>query len=261
MRLLYFLGAFSFAFSVAHAQCAGTGAAEVIIPQIVDGGGWVTTIALTNLNPTSATTGLALFQETGGGATQPWNLNFQEMTSAQVLALTLSGGSTVFLHSPGTAPKATVGWGYFTVGGCGGGGVLGGYAIFTERVAGRPDQEGTAEAALAASRILVPFDDTNGAVTSMAIANTGSPAIISVGLRTSDGTVSQLPAITLPNGGHLSFAFPAQFPVSAGQAGLAEFYSASGSFSIIALRFSPGGAFTATPVYSATGPPIIASAQ
>jgi hypothetical protein len=228
------------------------------IPQIVDGGPWFTTISVTNTSSTQETVSLVFFQESGGGATLPWNLNFVEMTSTQVQSLVLPGGTTLFLHTPGTAQNATIGWGQLFE--ADGAGAVVAYAIFTQRVPGRTDQEGTAPAAPAASRILVPFDNTNGAATSMAIANTtASSESINVGIRTSSGT-SQPSPITLPAQGHTSFSFSTQFPATAGQSGLAEFYSPSGSFSILALKFN-SGAFTTAPVYAESGLPIIASSE
>jgi hypothetical protein len=56
---------------------------------------------------------------------------------------------------------------------------------------------------------------------------------------------------------------PAQFPATALQSGLAEFYStkpsSSATFSIIALRANPTGGFTSLKAYNETGPPIIAT--
>ena len=258
-RLLSLLAAFLVASSLARAQCSTGGATESIIPQIVNGGAWVTTIVLTNIGSGPGGAGLSLFQETGGGATEPWSLDFVEMTSAQAQALTLPAGSTVFLHTLGSAPATTVGYAQFGAANCRGGVVVG-YAIFTQRIPDRLDQDGTCPAAGAGfvSRILVPFDNTNGAITGIAIVNpyTSPGESISVGIRTSAGAVVQLPSITLPFLGHTSFAFPTQFPATAGQRGLAEFYSASGSISILALRFN-SSAFTTVPVYSVFGPPII----
>lgn len=164
----------------------------------------------------------------------------------------------MFLHSLGTAATTTIGWGRLSETDASAPVVA--YAIFTQRVPGRTDQDGTASAAAAVSRILVPFDNTGVAVTTMAIANTTSASeTISVGIRTASAT-TQPSAITLPADGHASFAFPTQFTATAGQSGLAEFYSSSGSFSILALRFN-SGAFTTAPVYSGSGPPIIASSS
>ena len=247
-RRYFLLAAFLFAFSFAHAQTT------LIIPQIVDGGAWLTTIALTNTSANQTVVSLSFFQETGSGATMPWSLAFAEMNSAQAQAVVLRGGSTLLLHTVGNAPVATVGWGQLSETDSSAPVVA--YAIFTQRVAGRSDQDGTAPAAAAGSRILVPFNNTNGSVTSIAIANPGSTnESIFVGIRTPFST-TQPAAITLYPQGHTSFDFPTMFPVTATQSGLAEFYSTSGSFSILALTFN-SGAFTTAPTYHVTGPPII----
>ena len=68
-------------------------------------------------------------------------------------------------------------------------------------------------------------------------------------------TTGALP--TLPAFGHAAFVLPQQFAGLNGQTGLAEFYSATGSFSIIALRFNSTLSSTAAPVYFQSGPPVI----
>ena len=239
---------FLFAFSVAQAQTS-------LIPQIVDGGPWLTTIALTNTSANPVAVGLTFFQENGGstpGATLPWNLAFVEMASAQ--SLVLQPGTTLFLHTLGTALAPSIGWGQLSE--LDGAKAVVAYAIFTQSVVGRSDQDGTAPAAPPVSRILVPFNNTNGAVTSLAIANpTSSNISISVGIRTPFAT-TQVASLSLPPQGHMSFDLPTQFTGTAHQTGLVEFYSASGTFSILALEFN-SGAFTTAPVYSVTGPPLI----
>lgn len=247
---------FSFGFSVVHAQVSVTPSLVSTTPQIVDGGPWVTTMALTNTSANATEVTLNFYQETGGGATQPWLLDFVEVTSAQPQAVSLPAGSTLFLHTLGTAAATTVGWGQVSWSPTTLPSVIDAYAIFTQRIPGRPDEEGTAEAIPVASRFLVPFDNTNGAVTSIAIASLSTNNnFISVGIRTRVCT-TQPAAITLPPLGHTSFAFPTQFPGTAGQTGLAEFYGSSTAISIIGLRFN-SGAFTTAPVYSVTGAPII----
>jgi len=247
-RLCFLAAVSSFVCSLAHSQTS-------IIPQIVDGGAWLTTIAVTNTGSSQEIVSLTFFQETGGGNTSSWNLAFQEGSAA---GLVLQPASTIFLHTFGTAATTTIGWGQLQE--LDAAGAVAAYAIFTQRVPGRSDQDGTAPAAAAVSRILVPFDNVNGAVTSMAVANaTASSETINVGIRIGSST-SQPSALMLPANGHASFTFPTQFTATAGQSGLAEFYAPSGSFSILALKFN-SGAFTTAPVYSVTGPPIIASSS
>ena len=134
------------------------------------------------------------------------------------------------------------------------------YVIFTLRVQGRQDQDGTAAASSGATRFLVPFDNTSNFVTSIAFVNQSSATeSIGAAFKTASGSVSQATLPSIPAGGHVAFLFPQQFPATAGQSGLAEFYSPSGVFSIIALRANPTGAFTAAPVYPQAGSPILVS--
>src|SRR5689334_22751051 len=75
-------------------------AQSLTIPHVVDGGGWQSTIVLTNTtaNPASAT--LIFHKETTGGHTQPWTPPFKETVSTS--GLSLAGGSSLFLHTAGT---------------------------------------------------------------------------------------------------------------------------------------------------------------
>jgi hypothetical protein len=178
---------------------------------------------------------------------------FLEVSSTTGLAL--SGGSTMYLHTPGTASSLSQGWAMVNANA----GIVA-YAIFTFRHPGRQDQDGTAIAAASSTRILVPFDNSSGLATSVGVVNpTGTSQSISVNFRTANGTVSQGSLPSVPPNGHMAFLLSQQFPAIAGQAGLAEFYNPSGSFSVLALRSNPTGAFTAAPVYFETGSPIISS--
>jgi hypothetical protein len=225
----------------------------LLIPQVVDGGGWQTVFVLTNRTANPASASLSFRIDTTAGATQAWTPPFLEVSSTTGLAL--SGGSTMYLHTPGTAANLSQGW---AVVNADAGIVV--YAIFTFRSPGRQDQDGTAIAAASSTRILVPFDNSSGLVTSVGVVNpTGTSQSISVNFRTANGTVSLGSLPSIPPNGHMAFTLPQQFPAIAGQSGLTEFYSTSGSFSILALRFNPTVAFTAAPVYFETGSPIISS--
>lgn len=229
----------------------GQSAQTLFIPQVVDGGGWQTVVVLTNRTANPASASLSFRIDTTAGATQAWTPPFLDVSSTTGLAL--SGGSTLYLHTPGTAASLSQGWAVVNADA----GIVA-YAIFTLRHTGRPDQDGTAIAAASSTRVLVPFDDSSGLVTSVGVVNpAGTSQSISVNFRTANGTVSQGSLPSIPSNGHMAFSLSQQFPAIAGQSGLAEFYSTSGSFSLLALRFNPTGAFTAAPVYFETGSPII----
>jgi hypothetical protein len=223
----------------------------LIIPQIADGGGWQTTLVLTNTSTAAATANLTFFQSTSGGGTMNWVPPFLETSTPQ--SVSVPAASTVFLHTPGTATTLSEGWVQVQAGSA-----IVAYAIFTQTVPGRTNQDGTALAATSTSRVLMPFDNANGFVTSMAITNpTSTGESITVGVQPVNGSAAQLSPITLPANGYLAFTLPQQFPSTLSQNGLLEFYSSTGSISLIALRFNPSGGFTASPVYAETGAPIL----
>jgi hypothetical protein len=232
----------------------GQSAQTLILPDVVDGGGWQSTIVLTNTTPNPASASLSFNMGTTGGNTQPWNPPFQEVSSTA--GLVLAGGSSMFLHTLGTAAVLSQGWGQLNAGA----GIMG-YVIFTNRIPGLPDQDATAPAVAATNDILVPYDDSNGFATGIAIVNPMStPQTISVGFRTTTGGVAlgTLPAV--PPMGYMAFALAQQFPVIAGHVGLAEFYSATGTLSLIALRFNPTNSSTAAPAFFQNGAPLIVTA-
>jgi len=221
----------------------GQSAQTLLIPQVVDGGGWQTAFVLTNRTANPASASLSFRVDTTAGATQAWTPPFLEVSSTTGLAL--SAGSTMYLHTPGTAASLSQGWAVVNADA----GIVA-YAIFTFRHPGRQDQDGTAIAAVSSTRILVPFDNSSGHVTSIGVVNpAGTSQSISVNFRIANGTVSQGSLPSIPPSGHMAFLLSQQFPAIAGQSGLAEFYSTSGSFSLLALRANQTGAFTAAPVY------------
>ena len=100
-KRLSFGAVFLLAVSLGHAQ-------TLVIPQIADGGGWQTTLVLTNTNTLATTASLSFFRESGGVSTQSWDLTFLEVSSTQNLPL--PSGGTLFLHTPGAASATTAGW-------------------------------------------------------------------------------------------------------------------------------------------------------
>ncbi len=243
-----------FPFLIAIVSCSPA-RAQTVIPQIVDGGGWQTTLVFINTSSNSAQVNVTFNQETGGGATALWAPPFIDATTTQ---FTLAPGETVIIHTAGTASTTTVGWALIQ-----GDASVGVYAIFAQSAPGLPNQDGTALASAASSRVLVPYDNTHGFVTAIAIANTGSTTVtINVGLKNTfaAGLVSPAPLpITLPPLGHVSFTMPQQFTPTSNQIGTAEFTTNGGSISVIALRFDPTGSFASAPAFAESGAAILSN--
>lgn len=226
----------------------GHEAQPLIVP---DGGGWQTTIAITNGEPAPGTVTLTFHSDTAGGGTQIWTPAFLETSSTT--SLLIPGGSTIYLHTRGTAASLTQGWAQLDAEK----GILA-YVIFTNRVPGKQDQDATAPAVAATNRILVPFDNSTGFATAIAVANTSAIAqTIAATFRVTGGQIIQGSLPTVPALGDMTFVLPQQFTATAGKSGLAEFYSATSDFSLIALRFNPTLSSTASPAYFMIGPPVI----
>jgi hypothetical protein len=228
----------------------GQTAQTLTLPHVVDGAGWQSTIVVTNTTAAAVSATMIFHSDTTGGGTQPWTPPFLETSSTA--GLMLDGGSSLFLHTMGTAAALTQGWAELDADA----GIVA-YVVFTYRATGQRDAEGTAPAVAATNRLLVPYDDSSGFVTGIAVVNpTGTAQDIAVGFRNTGGVaLGTLP--TVPPQGHMAFVLSQQFPVIAGHRGLAEFYSATGNISMIALRFNPTLSFTAAPVYFQTGAPLI----
>jgi hypothetical protein len=229
----------------------GQSAQTLIIPDVIDGGGWQSTIVLTNSSGAGATATLRFHADTTAGNTKPWTPAFLEVSSTT--GLVLAAGSTLYLHTPGTAAVLSQGWAELDADA----GVVA-YVIFTNRVPGHQDQDATAPAVAATNRILVPYDDASGFVTAIAVVNpTATAQTIAVGFRTVEGGIALDSLPSVPPQGHMTFVLSQQFPVIAGHRGLAEFYSATGTLSMISLRFNPTQSSTAAPVYFQSGAPLI----
>ena len=88
--------------------CLSLPAQTLVFPHVVDGQGWQSTIVLTNTTATPASATLVFHKETTGGNTAAWTPPFIEVVSTAGLSLT--GGSTMFLHTVGTAADLSQGW-------------------------------------------------------------------------------------------------------------------------------------------------------
>jgi len=231
----------------------------LVIPQVADGGGWSSTVVLTNTTTSTIQVTLAFYQDTGAnGETEPWTPTFEGVPSTE--GLQLAAASTVFLQmTPSNATTVTQGWGELI--GTTAGVVA--YVIYTyTSPTSQATSQGTAQAVTGSSRILVPFDNTGNLATELAVVNAQSSQVsIQVNIKTSDGSVSTGTTLTMAGEGQMAFGIAAKFPTTAGQSGLAEFYTNTGSFAIIALQSNTSStgafSFTTAPVYPQTGAPIL----
>jgi hypothetical protein len=232
---------------------ASMGVAQTtVIPQVADGNGWQTMFVVTNITANADTFSIAFFQQQPDNSTKPWSLALLETSSTQ--NVNLAGGGTMILHTTGTGATTVQGFAQITADA----GIVA-YAVFTETVPGRQNQSGTSNAMAPSPRVLIPFNNTSGLVTSIGIANTASTqATIYVLIQRADGTITTPLPLVIPANGHGAFTTSSQFAETANASGLIELYPLTGNFAALALLFNPSGAFTTAPVYpQATETPII----
>lgn len=117
----------------------------------------------------------------------------------------------------------------------------------TSGIPGRPDFEATVPAAAGVDyEGSLPFDNTAGYMTSVAIVNPSQYSESSVPVRILDENGNELrrETITLAAGRKLAFTTAERWPETAGKRGIVRFEGTLCSWAVLGLRFNPGGAFT-----------------
>lgn len=212
---------------------------DEIFPQVVAGGEWCTTFTVANLDESPITIPFSFHTATGA----PWKIELEGRGAAEKVDLVLQPKQTVTLTTA-AAPGLVQGWGRLDIPCCPD---VAGFAVFRQRVPGRPDFEAVTPLADShSSRSFLAFDNTNGFSTGIALVNPSSfsTSVVTVNVRTENGERVLLDQITLPKLSKDVFSLPARFPVTDGKKGTIEFTSSPGQFSVLGLRFNPGGAFT-----------------
>ena len=217
-----------------------------VIPQLVDGSGWMTSFSFANLD--SKLLRFQVYFFSSAGAEMPIMVPGVGMTSA--VEITLPSFETITFETPGT--KADLSQGYAYIERENAGDVLGGLSVFRQRVSGRPDFEAVVPfVSEFDKRFMLLYDNTRDFVTSLAIANPSLDTItVDATIRDEDANILGTGSLTLGPLRHEAFAIPQRWAVTAGRRGIIEFRSSGWGASVLGLRFNPGGAFTSFHVLS-----------
>lgn len=232
--------------SVSTAQEDGETA---ILPQIADGGGFVTELIITN--PTGAPVTCRLTFWGDSGALLPLSLNAAKPASSYVV--TVPGHSTQFLSTPGLGASVT-GWALAE-------NVqrLGIIAAFRLTVSNRPESEATVAGIPATAGFAMAFDQTPGFDTGFALANVSAFDTVFEHLYFYDNNGTFIfsdSTRTLAPHQHESFLFSSRYGAQlAGKRGTVRvYYGAQGTpangiagLTGLGLRVNPGGTFTSLP--------------
>ncbi len=205
------------------------------IPQIVDGGGWKTRFVITNTDKVPVTFHFNFWGQDGNALPFPV-LN----GTAGTLSGTLTPGGTFFAESPGTSSALQQGWAEIASSG-----KIGVRANYQFSVGGLRDSLGTEVAAPSTAGVSMPFDNTQGNATAIAVANTNpiQPLTVSM-LFVTDGGVQSTVSLLLQPHTQQTFVSAAMHPAIADARGLLTFSAATADTSVVGLQFTAAGQFT-----------------
>jgi hypothetical protein len=208
------------------------------LAQLASGGGWQTSFTLVNLGGSSSPTELNLFDD--NGAALP--VSFSAPGTVSTITGNLAAGATQSLATDGLGAAPATGWAQLLVPAN-----VGGFGVF------RTDAGQEAAVPLEtrnASAFYLAFDNTNGYVNGVAVANNSTQAA-NITLDIPDavaGAVVVHDTIALPALGHTSFVLTDRYPKTAGSTGMARFMTPpNGQISVVGIRYGASGAFTTIP--------------
>jgi hypothetical protein len=218
------------------------------LSHIAAGGSWDTVIWLINNSTAAVNVELDLYANDGSALSLPLSVT-QQGAAQSLTAAKLSRAiepNTALMVDVGLQLANTVtGWADVLSSG-----PISGFAIFRTNCPTCTASEGTVPLQNAAqSSLIIPYDNTQGFVTGVALANlSASPANITATIWDEYGNRFGAPAVTIPASGHTSFVATSALPATVANRGIVQFQNASGgAIDGIGLRFSPYGTFTSVP--------------
>lgn len=218
--------------------------------QIASGGGWKTSLTIVNLSSAPTTASLKFWGNDGQPLAVPLafpNSDGQRSTATS-FDCPLGPGATAAVETEAPdAAQILTGWVELQTSDD----VIG-FAVLRSQIT----KERTAEAMLSfdvgkAAAFIVPYDNTVGFETGLAIMNYSADSAAELVLRLCDeaGNTISTESLPLVPRGHISFAASERFPAASERRGTIEVRNSSGNpISVVGLRFSRSGSFTSIPV-------------
>ncbi len=205
------------------------------IPHILDGAGWTTRISIINTDQVPVTYTFRFWGD--NGAAMPFPIVNQ---APGVLSGTLAPGASFFAQSAGTSSTLMQGWAEIATSG-----QIGLTSIFQFSIGSPRDSQGSSIASFSGSSFLMPFDNTQGNVTAVAIANANATQPLTVTMNyVTDGGAQSTTSIVLQPHAHQAFVVTANNPVVAGFRGAIQFSAPTPDIAVMGLEFTAAGAFT-----------------
>ncbi len=210
------------------------------IAHIVDAGGWRTSIQLVNLDQVTVKYSIQFWDDHGA----PLKLPFKPSGLAETLAGSVGIGGSAFIETAGS-PVAAVRQGWAHVISSGRIGVLAIFRQIAPLGVTYQDSEGTVTGAQSGDRIFLPFDDTAGYTTGVALTNTNATQTLVISLFIQpDNQPHITETILLAPRAHAAFSLTSMYPYLAGTRGTIRFTAPTPDITLLGLRFSSANSFT-----------------
>jgi len=224
-----------------------------VVSQVAAGAGWVTTIWLVNRSSAPVQTSLVFHGDDGSPLSLPLTVtqsSVTQETETSTLNEVIMPNTTLVVATEAMVSSAE-GWADVL-----GNGPLSGYSVFSD---GTWDASVPLQSQIGSS-ISLPFDNTGGYSTGVAIVNlASSPANITATVWDENGNLLVAQPVTLTKtdasgDGHDSFMLPDRLAVTAGIRGVVQFqgnpgsaFTSAGQLTGLGLRTEPSGLFTSIP--------------
>jgi len=218
-----------------------------VFAHIAAGAGWKTSFTLMNLAPTESPARLVFWNDDGGQLELPIefpvNPQLSPMSAAAADVIISSKGVVIVEAATSSQDPVRVGWAQLQAPV----GVVG-WATFGRRFDNGAGVEAVVPMATRSTASMVlPFDNSNGFSTGVALVNESetSSANVLLTFRNVDGQPLHTDMLSLALRGHRSFSIPETYPNLAGFIGSVELKNLSGgAISGLGLRFSQSGSIT-----------------
>ncbi|MDR3719772.1 MAG: Ig domain-containing protein [Bryobacteraceae bacterium] len=222
-----------------------------VLSQIAAGGGWTTSLYLINNTSSPVTLTVNFYNDDGTPMIVPEQTtlaNGATTTSPGMVSLPaqLDPNSTILIQTTTPAGNGLTGWADVLASG-----PLEGYGVFDYVSASGGHSEGTVPLETSFEPVFeMPYDNTNGVGTAVALTNLSSTAMTTVTAAIWDARGIQLAVETVdvPANGHHAFALTDLAPGVTANRGLVRFRSnAETNLTGLGLRVSPSNAITSLP--------------
>lgn len=215
-----------------------------MIPHLVDGLVWQTSITVINLESHSTSLNVLFFNDNGTDLYLP----VVGLGSTRGVSVTLPASGSLTFQTTGTQPTVAEGWALLSQSNSDS---VGSFAIFRLSYPGLQQQEAVIPTVNQFDdHFILPFDNTAQFLTGVAVANPTLRAVsIPVAIRNEKGQIIDRQSFSLGAYNHTAFVLPDKWKATAGIRGTVEFQTTGFGVGALGLRFN-GNAFTSLNVLS-----------